>query len=203
MSDLALFDFDGTLTTGETFRDFLGWVTPSRRIPLATVALAPLLAGYRLGWVSGVRIRAAVIRCTLAGTDAVRLHAQGRRYAAERIPALLRAAAVARLDWHRARGDRVIVVSGALDAYLAPWCHTQGLELLCSSLESRAGRLSGRYAGAQCIGEEKAARVRAVCDLASYGRVYAYGDTVEDEALLGLAHEAWYRGERRTGGVAN
>ena len=51
--NLALFDFDGTLTTRETFGDFVRHaVTPLRRA-LGAPLFAPMLAGYKLGLVSG------------------------------------------------------------------------------------------------------------------------------------------------------
>lgn len=53
--------------------------------------------------------------------------------------------------------------------------------------------LTGRYLGAQCMGEEKARRVRERVDLSAYPLVYAYGDTKEDRELLELAHRRVYR----------
>ena len=53
--------------------------------------------------------------------------------------------------------------------------------------------LTGRSLGAQCVGAEKARRVRERYDLSSYALVYAYGDTNEDRALLALAHRRVYR----------
>ena len=40
--DLALFDFDGTLTTRETFPDFMGHAAPRWRLWVGRVVLAPL-----------------------------------------------------------------------------------------------------------------------------------------------------------------
>lgn len=90
-------------------------------------------------------------------------------------------------------GDRIVVVSGALDVYLSHWCQEHGLELLCSRLESREGRLTGRYRGEQCVNAEKSRRVRAAYDLASYPVVYAYGDTKEDHHLLGIAQCRYFQ----------
>jgi len=101
---------------------------------------------------------------------------------------------MARLQWHRERGDRIVVVSGGLDVYLAPWCAAQGVELLCSVLAERDGRITG-YDGAQCVGEEKVRRIRALCDPRAYAAVHAYGDTHEDLAMLAMAHHRTYRGQ--------
>ena len=101
---------------------------------------------------------------------------------------------MARIAWHRQQGDTVVVVSGGFDLYLKHWCAQHGLDLMCSSLEARDGVMTGRYAGAQCVGPDKARRVRERFDLSAYDIVYAYGDTPEDRELLALAHRRWYRG---------
>lgn len=191
--DLALFDFDGTVTTGDTLPAFVRGATPAWRVALATPPLAPLILAYRRGWLSGTSIRAAIARAAFAGVPVAAYQAAGAAFAGDVIPALLRPAAMARIEWHQRRGDTVAVVSGNFDAVLAPWAAAHGLELLCSTLACRGGRLTGGYAGAQCVGEEKARRIRARWDLSAFARVHAYGDTAEDRAMLALADESHYR----------
>lgn len=193
MPDLALFDFDGTLTTRETFPAFMRYAVARPRLLAGGVLLAPVVFGYRRGWVAGNPTRASIVQVGLRGVDAERLRAQGAAFARDVLPGVLRPDAMARLAWHRERGDRVVVVSGGLDVYLAPWCAGQGIELLCSVLAERRGRITG-YAGPQCVGEEKVRRVRALCDPQAYAAIHAYGDTHEDQAMLTMAHHRTYRG---------
>ncbi|KLI97635.1 hypothetical protein WQ56_16730 [Luteimonas sp. FCS-9] len=195
MPDLALFDFDGTITSRETFPDLLVAATPRWRLIAGRVLMAPVVIAYRSGWLSGVRTRAALVRYAFAGLPAARVAAAGATLAATRLPALVRPQMQARIDWHRTRGDTVVVVSGNLDVLLAPWCAAQGLDLLCSALQQTTdGRLTGRYAGAQCAGDEKARRVRATYPREAFAHVHAYGDTDEDLALLRIADHASWRG---------
>lgn len=193
--DLALFDFDGTLTGRETFPLFLRAVTPRARVVAGSVVFAPLVLGYRLGWISGSVTRAAIVRLALSGLRADAVAAAGERFAQSVLPDLLRPQALARLQWHRGRGDTIAVVSGAFDAYLAPWCRAQELTLFCSSLEQRDGCLTGRYRGTQCVAAEKARRVREHYDLGRFAAIHAYGDTPEDRELPNLATHRHYRGE--------
>lgn len=192
--DLALFDFDGTVTTRETFADFIRFAAPASRTRVGGVALAPMVIGYRLGWISGHRIGAVAIRMGLSGLRHDLLVEQGQRFARERIPPLLRPEMMARIDWHRRRGDQVCVVTGALDTYMRPWCDAEGLELLASKLQYQDTRAVGRYLGAQCVGAEKARRICERFDLGIYPAVHAYGDTAEDFAMLRLARCAQFRG---------
>lgn len=197
MTDLALFDFDGTLTTREMFPDFMHAAVPRLRLAIGKCVLAPEVLAYRRGWISGTYVRARIVSFGFRGVSESVIQPIGERFAREVIPAALRPEAMARLQWHRQRGDTIAVVSGSLDVYLAHWCSKHSLELLCSQLDTRDGRLTGRYRGAQCVGAEKARRVREHFDLTQFSRIHAYGDTYEDEAMLMLADERWYRGRRR------
>lgn len=193
--NLALFDFDGTITTREMFADFLDFAVPGLRLRVGKVLLAPLVMAYKAGLVSAVSTRACVVQVAFRGADQTRLEQLGERFAMQQLPAVVRPDVMQRIDWHRACGDRVVVVSGAFDLYLRHWCQTQQLELLCSSLQMHAGRCTGRYQGAQCAGPEKARRIRELCRLEDYPVVYAYGDTQEDLDMLALAHQRVYRGQ--------
>jgi len=196
--NLALFDFDGTITTREMFRPFIEFAVSPRRRMLGAAVLAPMVAGYKLGWVPPNTMRACAIYVGFRGMPERQVSEYGAAFARDVLPGVLREEALQRIAWHKAQGDRVVVVSGGLEVYLSHWCRTHELELLASRLESRDGRLTGRYRGEQCVNAEKARRVRAVYDLASYPVVYAYGDTAEDRELLHVAHRRYFQWQEVT-----
>jgi phosphatidylglycerophosphatase C len=191
--NLALFDFDGTITHREMFADFIRFAVPRRRRWLGGLVFGPMYAGYKLGVVSGNTIRASVVHFGLRGLRADHVREIGRRFSEEVLSTVLRPIALERIQWHRAQGDKVLVVSGALDIYLEHWCRGQGLDLICSRLEIANGTLTGRYDGLQCVGSEKTRRVREACGLQRFPMVYAYGDTKEDLDMLGMADKKYYR----------
>ena len=182
--------------------DFMRAAVRPGRMLWGKVLLMPLIVGYRAKLVPGVVVRAAICLVGFWRVPVAELESLGQRFAAQFLPGTLRPDAMARLAWHQARGDTVVVVSGGLDVYLRPWCEANGVALLCSALAQRHGVLTGRYAGGQCVREEKARRVQAHYPPENYGRIYAYGDTPEDHALLALAHEAYYRGQPMATGRA-
>ena len=193
MSNLALFDFDGTITWTDTWTPFMRTATRPWRLAAGQVLLAPVVVGYRLGLVSASRGRRLAARVAYTGEDAAAIRRAGSDYAADVLPERVRPAALERIAWHRSRGDDVVVVSGSLDVYLKPWCAARGLECICTTLEEHAGRLTGKYAGGDCSGAEKVRRVRQRYDLARYELIYAYGDSAEDRELLEIAHRKSYR----------
>ena len=191
--NIAFFDFDGTITAADSFLPFIRLAANRQRVVAGTLCLSPMIAGYRLGWVPATRMRASVAWFAFRGRRQSELSALGERYALQVSAARLRAVANERIAWHQAQGDTVVVVSASLDCYLAPWCRARGLGLICTELETRAGVCTGRYRNGDCSGPEKARRILERWQLSRYGQVFAYGDTSEDSAMLGLAHRRYLR----------
>ena len=192
---LALFDFDHTVTTCDTYSRFLRRVATPEQLAMAKWKIGPWLLGYRAGIVSARGIRERVTRLTFAGRDAAEIAAHGEPYARDMLPAMLRPEMMRRIEWHQAQGHEVALVSASLDLYLRPWCERYGLALLGNRLEHADGRLTGRYHGRD-IGPHKAAEIRTRYNLSQYERIHAYGDSREDRPMLALAHERWYAGRR-------
>lgn len=190
-SVVAAFDVDGTLTTRDCVTPFLRELAGSRLIgTLARHPLAVLLAALTRD-----NDRLKEIACAaLAGLDAHAVETRGATFAREVRGAWMRPDTLARLDHHRALGHRVVLVSASLEPYLRPLgalLHADGV--LCTQLEvDDAGVLTGRLAGANCRGPEKARRLQGW--LAERGleraELWAYGDSRGDRELLALADQA-------------
>ena len=189
--NLALFDFDGTITRSDTFTPFIHFAVSRRRLWLGILPLLPLILVYELGLLPATRMRAAAAFMAFRGRRAEEVDELGRRYA-KRLPELMRQQAFDKIRWHQAQGDTVVVVSASLSPYLRAFCEEQRVALICTQLEQRAGVLTGRYLAGDCTGHEKARRVRAAYDLSQYPVIYAYGDTPEDHELLGLASRRFF-----------
>jgi phosphatidylglycerophosphatase C len=192
MTDVAAFDFDGTLTDGGSVFDFLTAVAGRRTVLRATAALAPRLAQAALagGTVADETKEELFVR-VLAGTDSAYFHQVAEEFAQNHLAAHVRPEVRRRLDWHRGRGDRVVVVSASPEAYVAVAADRLAAETtIATQLEvDGAGRITGRYAGANCRGEEKIRRLRLW--MAESGldtaRIWAYGNSRGDLRMLRAA----------------
>jgi HAD superfamily hydrolase (TIGR01490 family) len=191
--NLALFDFDGTMTNRDTWTPFLRLAARRPRMFAGRVLLAPVVVGYRFGMVSASAGRQIAVRVGLQGEDAAAVRRLGSEYAMTMLPRAIRKMALERIEWHKAQGDHVTLVSAGLDVYLAPWCEYHGLDYICTTLEQRGRRLTGRYLEGDCCGAEKVRRILQRIDLSRYDVVYAYGDSFEDREMLDLAHRKFYR----------
>ena len=192
MTDVAAFDFDGTLTDGGSVFDFLTAVAGRRPVLRASTALAPRLAHAALvGGTVADQTKEELFTRVLAGTDADYFHQVAEEFAVSHLAGHVRPEVRRRLDWHRGRGDRVVVVSASPDAYVAVAADRLAADATIATQleEDGAGRITGRYAGANCRGEEKIRRLRlwmGESDLEA-ARLWAYGNSRGDLRMLRAA----------------
>lgn len=189
MADVAAFDFDGTLTNGGSVFDFLTVISGRQAVFRATAALAPRLAHAALvGGTVADTTKEELFTRVLGGVDADYLDQVGAEFAAIHLAAHIRPTVRRRLDWHRGRGDRVVVVSASLDAYVRVAAERLAADgAIATRLEvDGAGRLTGRYDGGNCRGEEKIRRLRLwMADGGLEGaRLWAYGNSRGDLRML-------------------
>ena len=191
--DLALFDFDGTITDSDTFTKFVLFATEAQRLKRGKLLLLPEIIAYKSKLSSGKRIRHKMFYFGFKDTLATEVIAKAEYFVANILPNLIMPEALAKIKWHQDRGDEVIVVSASLDLYLRPWCTQHNIALICNQIEIIDGKLTGNFIGNDCSASEKRRRVESAYDLDSYNNIYAYGDTVEDKELLQLANYPFYR----------
>jgi phosphatidylglycerophosphatase C len=194
-SPLALFDFDGTLTHGDSLLPFLRYALFPGELLLGALRSLPRLAMLAVGVIDNETAKQDLFAHTLGGKALADLQALGTRFAAEVVPRLLREDTFARFQEHRDQGHTCILVSASLDLYLHPWSNAAGFNYcVCSSLEASADdRVSGRLAGGNCYGEEKVARIRALIhSLDPPAEIHAYGDSRGDRPMLAMADHAWW-----------
>lgn len=190
---LALFDFDGTITTRDSLGDFLLHTYGALRCAAALIMLAPVLALRLAGKIPNWKAKEAVFRHFLEGCPMKDFTAAASDYAANRLPQIIRTIAAERIEWHRSQGHRTIVVSASPEQWLSPWCARYGLEVLATRLETISGTLTGRIDGTNCYGAEKENRIREAVNLDDYEYIYAYGDSRGDAEMLAMANERYYK----------
>jgi phosphatidylglycerophosphatase C len=185
---VAAFDFDGTLSTRDSFLPYLRIVAGTRDLARAITAAAPALATSRRDPRQRDVAKALVIRGTLAGRREAYLRDVGARYARLVVAQHLAPDTMARLEAHRADGHALVLVSASLHVYLDSIAELLGVDaVLATALEVDAdGRCTGEIAGANVRGVEKVRRL----DEWLAGRevvLHAYGDSSGDDELLARA----------------
>lgn len=193
MKSLALFDFDGTVTQSDSFTPFIFFACSKRRIAIGVIFLSPFILLYKLGILPTTIMRQLVAFFAFYRRSTAEISAFGKAYATHKLSDVVCDKAKQRLAWHINQGDEVVIVSASLNVYLKNWCDVEGYKLICTELESRNGKLTGRYQGSDCCSGEKVRKIKQEITLEDYHTIYAYGDTKEDFQMLEIADVSYYR----------
>jgi len=190
---LVLFDFDGTITTRDTLAEFIRFYRGSSAYLAGLFALAPTLTQYVLGLTPNAKAKEKLMTWFFGGENLVHFDAQCNRFAREIVPKLVRPAALEEIRRHQQEGAVVAVVSASAENWVRPWCEIHSLQCLATRLEAAGGKLTGKFSGKNCYGDEKVCRIRTAFDTTDFDEIIAYGDSSGDREMLALAHTAYYK----------
>jgi phosphatidylglycerophosphatase C len=192
---VAAFDFDGTITTLDTLKDFVRFSVGRTRFAAGAVRAAPWAMGALTRMCGRGTAKARFLAATLGGMERSALEAAAQRYVAQRLPAVVRPEMTARVREHGQLGHELVLVSASPTLYLALWAAQAGFDaVLATELEYRDDTFTGRLAGPNCWGPEKVRRLRQWLGSDRPSVLYAYGDSRGDREMLALADHTWLRG---------
>ncbi|ASZ12918.1 HAD-IB family hydrolase [Chitinophaga pendula] len=193
MSSIAFFDFDGTITRKDTLFEIIRFQQGTLALYTGLACLSPALLLFKLGLLSSHTAKQLAIRRFFRHTPVDTFQAGCESFCRQRLPELVRPAALTAIWEHLAQGHQVVVVTASAEDWVAPWCRTLGIGCIGTRLEVVDRQLSGNLQGANCNQEEKVLRIKEQYQLADYQEIYAYGDTEGDRAMLGIATHPFYR----------
>jgi phosphatidylglycerophosphatase C len=201
---VAAFDFDGTLTRGGSVWQFLSTMRGRGPVLGSGIVLLPkLVRAAAFGGRAADEAKEALFVRTLAGLTAADVAGRAAAFGVSHYHHRSRTKLRARLDWHRRQGHRVVLVSASPEYYVRAVGAELGVDgVVATRLEvDRDGRLTGRFAGANCRGARKLAGLEHWIEASSEptrdgdstrdarldtGRpyVWAYGNSAGDLEML-------------------
>ena len=190
---LALFDFDGTITTDDSLIKFIRFVTGDAKFIWGMILLSPMLTAYKLKLIPNYKAKQYMLSYFFKGMSEEQFQQVAKEYSLKHIDTILRPEAMEKIAWHKEQGHKVVIVSASIECWLKPWCDENNLDLIATKLEMIDGIVTGKFLTKNCYGIEKANRVQEKYNLNDYDYIYAYGDSRGDKELLGLADESFYK----------
>ncbi|MDR1880693.1 MAG: haloacid dehalogenase-like hydrolase, partial [Tannerellaceae bacterium] len=190
---IVVFDFDGTIISRDSLRDFLSY-TFGRT---AFLLRLPLILILKLAALTGImttrRAKEHLLSSFMKGMTYTRFQEACRQYAL-RIPSLAYPEALQEIKNHLELGRQVLIISASIADWIRPWAETVGISRVeGSELEIENGRLTGRLSTPNCKGKEKVNRLFALFPDRERYVLYAYGDSPGDKALLAVADYPVYK----------
>ena len=185
---LAFFDVEGVVVD-TTVAHFYAWLR-SRGMPVIDrLAWGAGVAARAPGWALADRRSRAVFNRefyrTYRGLPAAELRAEAQSALEEHLLPRLQHAAVRRIRAHRRRGDRIVLLTGAVDFLVEP-LRALGDELVAARLREELGVFTGELAEPPLTAEGRAALAGSLATErgVALADCHAYGDSVSDLSLL-------------------
>lgn len=190
---IAFFDFDGTITTKDTFLEFIRFSKGNQRFYTGLLLNLPYLIAFKIKLIPNQKAKEKVLQFFFKDAPVADFQEQCALFARKILPKLIRPKAIEEIKKLQQEGTVVVVVSASAENWIQSWVHDFGVELIASRLEVIDGRLTGRLIGINCRGKEKVRRILEKYTVSDYAEVYAYGDSKGDEEMLKLAKYAFYK----------
>jgi phosphatidylglycerophosphatase C len=189
---LALFDFDGTITTKDTLIEFLKFLKGSRRFYFGMLILSPMILLYKLGIIKNWRAK-EIMMSYFFGSSSVNDFQQSCVHFSKKIKSLIRVEALDKLTFHKSKGDEIFIISASPENWVKIYGESIAVKVIATQLEVKDEKISGKISGKNCYGAEKVKRIRASINLEDFSTIYAYGDSRGDKEMLELAEHPYYR----------
>jgi HAD superfamily hydrolase (TIGR01490 family) len=185
----ALFDVDKTILARNSGRLFLQELYERGEVDIWTVLrnLAAYL-NYKLNRLDVDRWAERALR-QMTGHSEQELMERSETFFEERVRPLIYPEAEARVRWHLDQGHLVALVTGSTRFVVEPLLAHLGVKhAVCTELEVKDGRLTGRVAPPICFGRGKVSRLRRLIDSERIDlvRSWFYTDSLSDLPLLEL-----------------
>jgi len=194
MNDIIVFDFDGTITTADTFALFLRYYSGTWVWSLKMLSLLPSFALYGLRIIDRNAVKRHVIRRFFKNAPVERLNNKAATFARDVIPGLIRSQAMTEIEAQKRGPYTLYICSASIAPYLRVWGADNGItNILATELKQQDGHYTGDIEGWNIWGKGKTRRIFAEFDPHPVTIHAAYGDSRGDKELLHAAKASFWK----------
>jgi HAD superfamily hydrolase (TIGR01490 family) len=181
---VAVFDFDGTLTTKDTLLLFIRYSCGTIRFMFGMALYSPLIVMMMLRLYPNWKCKEKIFSFFFKGMPYEKFKRLGEDFGNNFRNTIIRPSMKERLQWHLSQNHKVYVISASIEEWVKPFFCTFGdVTVLATRVKPD---LSG-FASNNCYGQEKVERLlKAEPDREKYF-LYAYGDSRGDREMLAFS----------------
>lgn len=190
---LALFDFDGTITSKDSFLEFLKFYAGSGIYYVKLFCLLPFILMFYGRIIDNARLKEVFLKSFIKGKTVEQMEKAVAEFYQNRVDSFLRNDALKKIEWHKEEGHDIALVSASASLWLKNFTVKHEMQLLCSELEVVNGRYTGLLSGINCNGREKVRRIKEQFNIDEYTEIHAYGDSSGDKEMLELATHPYFK----------
>ena len=193
--EVYAFDFDGTLTRHDSLVEFIRFVKGEKEFLKCFLRYSPQLVAMKIGLYPNWKVKRQVFSYCFAGMTEAVFEAYCTQFAQTKAT-IMRPAGLEKIQTLLKEGNAdVVVVSASVENWVRPFFGEMApsMKFLCTQVEVKEGRLTGRFLTKNCFGKEKVARLRSLYPNRKDIVLTAYGDSRGDKEMLDYANEGYYK----------
>lgn len=189
MRKVAVFDFDGTLTTKDTLLEFIKYTHGTVAFFIGFAIYSPLLVLMKLHLYPNWKAKQKVFAHFYKGMEYAKFVSFGEGFA-DHVEDICKESTISRLKELKHDGADIYVISASIDEWVRPFCNRFGVkDVLGTKVEVSDGKLTGKFLTKNCYGQEKVNRLLEVEHNRPKYHLYAFGDSRGDKEMLEFADE--------------
>ncbi|MDD3877688.1 MAG: HAD-IB family hydrolase [Bacteroidales bacterium] len=182
----AVFDFDGTITSKDTFLEFIKFSYGRFSLYKCMFFHLPFTLLYFMKLYPNYKLKELYFSFFFKGKPYIDIKKKGDLFGENLLPSLIFSSVSDVLNWHKERGHDIYILSASSDIWLGRWCEMNGCKFIGTEFESKDGLFTGKISGNNCYGKEKAERIKPILTENQYAISYGYGDSTSDKYFLNL-----------------
>lgn len=186
---LLLLDFDGTITTKDTFPLFIKYDKGFFVFISTFILFSPLIFLYKLKLYNGGQLKQHILSFLYKSDSKQSLYLKGKKFIDFLLHhKIIKIEFLDKINLAKSNNDEICIVSASPDIWIKPFANKLGVKFICTELQFDTSDLfTGNFKTKNCVGTEKAIRIKQLYNLPLYNKILAYGNSNDDDEMLKLA----------------
>lgn len=195
---LYAFDFDGTITTKDTFIAFIRFVKGDLRTFLGLLLYAPILIMMKLKLYPNWKAKQQLFTYFFKGMNMKEFKLKCNEFARHN-KALIRPLALIEIQKALKEGEKVIIITASIDMWVRPFFSEldKDIRIVGTKIEEKEGKVTGHFITHNCYGAEKVNRLKEIMPNRNSYELISYGDSRGDKELLEYADKGYFKPFRK------
>ena len=195
INEIAIFDFDGTLSKRDTLLHFLievsigSFAQIKKNIFPTTKSFILYLLNSSKDYDLKDRLKEAIFELFLTGKSLEEIEEISRHYAKRILTKKMHTPMVEKLNYHKSQGHSIMIISASPEIYIKYVAKLLEVDFVAGTkLEvNPQGILTGKILGRNCKRDEKRLRFEKQFPIRP-NKIWAYGNSEGDKELLSMAN---------------
>lgn len=190
MKSIAFFDFDGTVSRSDTFPAYIIFTKGYLSFILASLLFVPRLIYSKIFNSDQGKIKERWLAYHFKGVKKKTLSEWADQFVKHlHESGGFRSDMVKTIKSLQKENIECVIVSASPDLWIASISRSLQMAYICTELEFKEDKFTGKFSKPNCKGPEKENRIKEKYNLSEYSRIIVYGDSSGDEEMMALATE--------------